>query len=101
MTTKNLTMKQAGYIDIRQAKNGVKIGIMRMNFTYALCYNVNLDPMALPYEHRYCYPDFAECFDDFVNWSGYGNPEGNWIKKKGSNVDEGNMNYVNKPPRNP
>lgn len=99
MMIENLSPKEAGYIEIRTADSGVTIGLMKLAFTYAVCYDVNLDPLALPYKHRYCYPDFAECLDDYVTWDGYGNPDGNWIKMKGAGVEESNPNYVRKPSR--
>ncbi len=93
---KILTEKEAGFTAIRELDNGIKLGLMEMTFTFAICYDVKLGLLDKPYKYRYCYDksNAEACFHEFAFWNGEGDPSGNWIKKKGVGYDETNPNYI-------
>jgi len=64
-------------------------GIRRMAYTVGLFYGMTEDD----YIGRYCYHTMGEAIDAILEWSGIGDPPGNWIKHKGGDGERSNPNY--------
>ena len=88
-----LTLEQAGFIKRKKLKNQGYIAISRFIFTCGLCCHTSLETNDLAYQYRYCYEHYQDCLHDFEHWNGEGDPEGNWIKRKGLDGDFSNPNY--------
>lgn len=67
-------------------------GIKRLAFTIGLFYNITPFPKAP--DGRYCYQTRAEAEADLKQWDGCSDPQGDWIKHFGREVQYSN-------PKNP
>ena len=84
---------EAGFYFVRRLDSGLEIGVMKMLFTWDLCFNINPKSMFGAYEYRYMYETEGEAVMACVLWDGEGHPPGNWIKRKGGGPDLDNPNY--------
>ena len=84
---------EAGFYFVKALDSGLEIGIIRMLFTWDLCYNINPNSMYQFYDYRYMYATEMEAVEALVHWDGNGHPPGNWIKRKGNGPDLDNPNY--------
>ena len=84
---------EAGFHCVKQLESGLEIGVIKMLFTWDLCYNINPNSMTQVYEYRYAYETEGEAVEALVHWDGEGHPPGNWIKRKGGGPDFDNPNY--------
>lgn len=73
-----------GYEKARQLPCGKWIALKKMAFTTGLFYGVG----NTSHEYRYCYSHNYEAKKAFDEWDGKGEAPGNWIKKKGADIDE-------------
>jgi hypothetical protein len=71
---------QEGYCAVRMLPSGVRIGVIPMLYTGALCVGIS----KFGYERRFCYGDLAEAVLALETWDGKGDPPGAWIKEKPS-----------------
>ena len=85
--------REAGFYFWRRLDSGIEIGIIRMLFTWDLCYNINPKSMFDAYEYRYAYETEGEAVEACVLWDGEGHPPGNWIKRKGIYPEISNPNF--------
>ena len=76
------THHEAGFLCWRPLDNGTEIGIMKMIFTWDLCYDISTDIAEAPYVCRYSYETEGEALEAFDTWNGEDFPPGNWIKRK-------------------
>jgi hypothetical protein len=87
MMTKT-THEEAGFTHWRELEDGIEIGIMRMLFTYDLCYKISTDTTEIPYLCRYSYEYEQDAMVAFDTWDGNDFPPGNWIKRKSAILEE-------------
>ena len=88
-----LTYLEASFHMLKRLDSGLEIGVMKMLFTWDLCYNINPDSMFDAYDYRYMYETEGEAVKACVLWDGDGHPPGNWIKRKGGGPDLDNPDY--------
>ena len=88
----NLYM-EAGIHIFKRFESGLEIGVIKMLFTWDLCYNINPNSMYDFYEYRYMYATEGEAVEACVLWDGEGHPPGNWIKRKGIYPEISNPNF--------
>lgn len=74
-----ITFEGLGYWPVRQLDSGVWIGFCDMNYTCALC----VDLQQWGYGYRYCYERRADAEAALREWDGTGDPPGPWVKLKG------------------
>ena len=79
-----------GIQHMKKLATGEWAGVQKFLFTYGLM--VGLDMFG--YRTRFCYPTEAEALDALLQWDGRGDPDGPWIKEKGSDKDG---NAVDRP----
>ena len=84
---------EAGVHCFKRLDSGLEIGVIRMLFTWDLCYNINPNSMCQFYDYRYMYATEGEAVEACVKWDGEGHPLGNWIKRKGGGPDLDNPDY--------
>ena len=84
---------EAGFHCFRRLDNGIEIAVIKMLFTWDLCYNINPNSMFDAYEYRYMYESEMEAVEACVLWDGEGHPPGNWIKRKGIDPEISNPNF--------
>ena len=84
---------EAGYHCVKRLSNGLEIAVIKMLFTWDLCYNIDPSSMFDAYECRYMYATEGEAVEACIKWDGAGHPPGNWIKRKGNGPDLDNPNY--------
>ena len=84
---------EAGFYFVKALDSGLEIGIIKMLFTWDLCFNINPKSMTQVYECRYMYETAGEAFEACSAWDGSGHPPGKWIKRKGGGPDLDNPNY--------
>lgn len=72
-------MQEEGYLLWRELPDGTVAGVKGFLFTYGLMVGVT----AMGYSHRYCFPDARSAQLALSDWSGDGDPDGPWIKRKG------------------
>ena len=84
---------EAGFCLVRRLDSGLEIGIMRMLFTWDLCFNINPNSMSDIYECRYMYETAGEAVEACSTWDGDGHPPGKWIKRKGIYPEISNPNF--------
>ena len=92
---------EAGFHYVKQVDNRLEIGVIKMLFTWDLCYNINPNSMSDIYEYRYMYETEGEAVMACVLWDGEGHPPGNWIKRKGIHPEISNPNFKPKSPIKP
>ena len=88
-----LAYLEAGFHMLGRLDNGIEIAVIKMLFTWDLCYNINPDSMFDAYDYRYMYETEGEAVKACVLWDGDGHPPGNWIKRKGGGPDLDNPDY--------
>ena len=84
---------EAGFHIFKRFESGLEIGVIKMLFTWDLCYNINPNSMFDLYEYRYMYATEGEAVKACVLWDGEGHPPGNWIKRKGGGPEISNPNF--------
>ena len=84
---------EAGVHCFKRLDSGLEIGVIRMLFTWDLCYNINPNSMCQFYDYRYMYAKEMEAVEALVHWDGNGHPPGNWIKRKGNGPEISNPKY--------
>lgn len=73
-------LEKMGYLQCREVGDFGICGLYRFAFTVAIVCGLD----STGYQHRYCFPDWAECLRSFENWDGQTeHPDGPWIKRKG------------------
>ena len=85
--------REAGFYFVKRLDSGIEIGVIKMLFTWDLCYNINPKSMTDVYEYRYMYETAGEAVEACSQWDGNGHPPGNWIKRKGRWPEISNLNY--------
>ena len=84
---------EAGVHIVKRLDSGIEIAVIKMLFTWDLCYNINPNSMSDFYECRYMYATEGEAVEACIKWDGEGYPPGNWIKRKGIYPEISNPNY--------
>lgn len=79
METEIIKSLNKEYSSIREVPNKGICGVKRMVFTIGLCYDLTEDG----YYGRYCYSNLADAIVALNEWTGIGDPPGDWIKHKG------------------
>lgn len=69
-----------GYFNMKEIPGRGLCGMSYFMFTVAIIYGLNESG----YIGRYCYQNEEEAQAAFDKWNGKGDPDGNWIKHKGS-----------------
>ena len=77
-------LKAQGYSHVRQMKNGKWIALHNNIYTIGLC----VDLGEFGYAYRYCYASLPDVMDAFNEYEGEGDPRGQWIKVKGSGMED-------------
>jgi len=80
-------LMEIGYLTPRTLPNGEVGAVTQMLFTGALVGGLD----RIGYKTRFCYPTISEALTALAEWSGDGDPPGNWIKQKGP-VERSNPN---------
>lgn len=73
-----------------RSTNGKVIAVCRFIYTTGILVGVTEHG----YDHRYCFPNYADALEAFAKWDGAGDPPGNWIKRKGADGEYSNPNYA-------
>ena len=81
-------LEEQGYFNLRHIEGRGLCGLFRFNYTIGLVYGMTNDE----YIGRYCYYDSMEAKQALKEWNGIKDPDGNWIKHKGS-IEYSNPNY--------
>ena len=84
---------EAGVHIVKRLDSGIEIAVIKMLFTWDLCYNIDPNSMSDFYECRYMYAKEGEAVEACIKWDGEGYPPGNWIKRKGIYPEISNPNY--------
>ena len=84
---------EAGFYFVKRLDSGLEIGIIKMLFTWDLCYNINPNSMSDIYECRYMYETAGEAVEACSTWDGDGHPPGRWIKRQGIYPEISNPNF--------
>ena len=84
---------EAGVHIVKRLDSGIEIAVIKMLFTWDLCYNIDPNSMSDFYECRYMYATEGEAVEACIKWDGEGYPPGNWIKRKGIYPEISNPNY--------
>lgn len=72
-------LDEHGYSNTVTVPHRGRCGLRRMAFTVGLFYGID----DIGYKGRYCFHSYKEAAEALVEWSGTGDPPGNWIKHKG------------------
>lgn len=72
-------LMEIGYVAPRILESGEWAALRKMLFTTGLF--VGLDDMG--WRTRFCYDKPEDASQALLNWSGFGDPPGPWIKEKG------------------
>lgn len=73
-------LESQGYYDIREIRGRGLCGLYRFIFTVGLCYGLD----EYSYKGRYCFDSASEAKKAIDTWDGKEDPDGDWIKHKGS-----------------
>ena len=84
-------LEAEGYSQIKHIEGLGLCGIRPFIYTTAIVVGLN----ETGYKYRYCYPKnrALECVMALHVWDGKGDPQGNWIKRKGEGGDFDNPNF--------
>jgi hypothetical protein len=79
-------LKSEGYYEIREIEGVGICGLYKYIFTTGLTIGLN----EIGYYGRYCYSTEREALEALNSWDGKGDPEGLWLKYKGSGGERTN-----------
>jgi hypothetical protein len=82
----------AGFFRVRALDNVREFGLMRFAFTVGLCIDIEPTSQYQIYTGRYCYPSLNEALAAFDEYTGTGDPSGDWVKYKGLDGERENPN---------
>lgn len=73
-------LEKEGYKFLKEIDGHGLCGIYKFLFTFGLVLGID----SIGYKGRYCYGSELEAVEALINWTGQGDPPGNWIKYKGA-----------------